>query len=688
VKLTNNILNRLIYLLVCFCYTNIIQSQAYIQYNALNSDTLYNTLDSITVTSRNIKTVSINSPYSISGITGNTIRSGNFRTTPEALMGNSGVFIQKTNHGGGSAFLRGLTGNQILLLVDGIRFNNATFRYGPNQYLNSIDIFTIDKIEVGHGTGSVEYGSDALGGVINLLTKDPKFTTGKSSIQANVSGKFISEGMEKSSRAELKYANKNVALLTGLTHRNFGNLIGGVDIGDQMPSGYKENGIDIKLKMKLNKTLLLTYGSQFLQQNNVPVYHKVVLENFKINEIELQQRKLNYIRLLQKTNRRQFSEIILTASIQNSLEKRVSQKNGSLLLKREQDEINTLGLSGEVISRISTDWIINSGIDVYRDQVFSAASEQNISNQIISSKRGLYPNDAHYLNQSIFSLHHIRLNKFNIETGIRYNLFKINIYDSSLGNVENKPSALVGNFGATYHINQFHHISATISNGYRAPNIDDLGTLGIVDFRYEIPTNNLKPEKSVYTEIGYKIQHAKWNFNLHLFYMKLKNLITRVKLDNTVINGYNGYKKENVETSHIKGIEGIANIALNKYWTFKFNATYTYGQNDTKNEPMRRTPPFFGTSSIKWEKHKVQLSLAHQFAGEQIRLAQGDKDDNRIGVNGTPAWNILNFSSGIQFKKITLHAGIQNIMNEKYKTHGSGIFAMGRAFYSTISINL
>jgi outer membrane receptor protein involved in Fe transport len=688
VKQTNTILKILIYLLVCFCSTNTLSAEKYIPFNSLHSDTLYNTLDSITVTSRNIKTLSINSPYSVTGITGKTIRSGNFRTTPEALTGNSGVFIQKTNHGGGSAFLRGLTGNQILLLVDGIRFNNATFRYGPNQYLNSIDIFTIDKIEVGHGTGSVEYGSDALGGVINLLTKDPKFTTGKSSIQANVAGKFISEGMEKSSRAELKYANKNIALLTGLTYRNFGNLVGGGDIGDQIPSGYKENGIDIKLKMKLNKTLQLTYGSQFLQQNNVPVYHKVVLENFKINEIELQQRKLNYIRLLQKTNKRLFSEIIFTASIQNSLEKRISQKNGSLLLKTEQDEIKSLGLSGEAISSISPNWSINSGIDVYRDRVFSSTSEQNISNQIINTKRGLYPNDAFYLNQSIFSLHHIRLNKFNIETGIRYNVFKINIYDSSLGKVENKPTALVGNFGATYHINQFHHISATISNGYRAPNIDDMGTLGIVDFRYEIPTNNLKPEKSVYTEIGYKIQHAKWNFNLHLFYMKLKDLITRVKLDNTVINGYNVYKKENVETSHIKGIEALTNIALSKYWSFKFNATYTYGQNDTKNEPMRRTPPFFGTSSINWEKHKLQIALSHQFAGQQIRLAQGDKDDNRIGVNGTPSWNILNFSTGAQFKIITINAGIQNILNEKYKTHGSGVYGMGRAFFSTISIHL
>ena len=98
------------------------------------------------------------------------------RSMAEALIGVPGVWMQKTNHGGGSPFIRGLTGNQTLVLVDGIRLNNATFRYGPNQYLNTIDPLSLHRVEVLRGSASVEYGTDALGGAVNLLSKTPQFS--------------------------------------------------------------------------------------------------------------------------------------------------------------------------------------------------------------------------------------------------------------------------------------------------------------------------------------------------------------------------------------------------------------------------------------------------------------------------------------------------------------------------------
>ena len=89
--------------------------------NAQKVDSSYKLLDSAFVTTRNIKNKNIQLPYFISSIGQQQITQNGARTTPETLMGIGGVFIQKTNHGGGSAFIRGLTGNQTLLIIDGIR---------------------------------------------------------------------------------------------------------------------------------------------------------------------------------------------------------------------------------------------------------------------------------------------------------------------------------------------------------------------------------------------------------------------------------------------------------------------------------------------------------------------------------------------------------------------------------------
>ena len=130
---------RMLILFSIIFFTNNLFAQA---------DTTVKLLPEIVVTPLRSKQREQKIPYVISTITQNELNQLSPRTTPEALMGIAGVFVQKTNQGGGSAFVRGLTGNQTLMLIDGIRLNNSTFRYGPNQYLNTIDQFTIQRIEV------------------------------------------------------------------------------------------------------------------------------------------------------------------------------------------------------------------------------------------------------------------------------------------------------------------------------------------------------------------------------------------------------------------------------------------------------------------------------------------------------------------------------------------------------------
>lgn len=649
------------------------------------TDTTTKTLEEVIVTASRAgqkeKTIS----YTVNTIKRNELNRFQPRTTSEALMGVTGVFVQKTNHGGGSAFLRGLTGNQTLILVDGIRLNNSTFRYGPNQYLNTIDAYSIQQIEVVKGTGSVQYGTDALGGVIQVFTKEPQFKQQNSrKITGIVAGKLMTAGMEQTSRTELRYSAEKFAATAGFTIRNFGNVLGGDTTGFQIPSAYKEVAYDVKLKFLLKQNLELTAAQQWLRQTHVPVYHKVRLENFFINEMEPQQRMLNYAKLRIKNSNPLLQLIDITLSHQQSIEGRNSQKNGSLILRKEKDEVNTGGLTVDVRSQITKKWTATSGIDLYVDKVNSTRTDVNTATQNKSSLRGLYPDGATYGNYSLFTLHQYQFNKLTFNAGLRYNLFDIRITDTSLGKTQIKPSALVANAGVLYAVNKHHHFFATFNNSYRAPNVDDMGTLGVVDFRYEVPAYNLLPEHAYNYEAGYKLRTAKVNLTVAAYHMQLKQLITRVRVPGQTINGYNVYMKENTDDAFIKGIEVDADIELTKGLKLQTGWAYAYGHSITRNEPLRRIPPMNGRVRATYSIKQYFFAAESWFAAKQNRLAQGDKDDNRIPAGGTPGFTVYNMYAGYQLKKIQLQAGLQNLLNADYRTHGSGINGYGRSAWLNI----
>lgn len=655
-------------------------------YAFAQTDTSAEMLDEVILTSQRNAQTKFSVPYSIQSVNQSYLENYQPRTAPEALMGVNGVFVQKTNHGGGSPFLRGLTGNQTLILVDGIRLNNSTFRYGPNQYLNTLDPYTISKIEVAKGTGSVQYGTDALGGVIQIFTKEPQFVQEGSGWSGRAIGKYMSGDMEKTVRGEAGYATKNTGVQIGATYRNFGDLIGGDTTGRQSPSGYKVLSFDAKAKFRIHDDYELTVAHQFLRQQHVPVYHRIVLENFAVNEFDPQQRMLSYARLEKETKNDFFKKLELIASWQHTTEGRSSRKNGSTVLRKELDEINTLGFSSNVSSKFSKTWSSNSGIEIYADKVNSMREDISLRNNTSQALRGLYPDASRYTNLSVYSLHHLNFSRWAVEGGVRYNIFSVRINDTTLGDVQIRPSAFVYNAALMYNINTKQRVYITVSSGYRAPNIDDMGTLGIVDFRYEVPTASLKPEKSLNTEIGYKFKTEKWSGTAAIYYMHLYDLIARIKADRQMINGYQVYAKENIETAYIKGLEIELNYELLQGFTFTGNLAYSYGRNATRQEPLRRIPPLNGRIFGSYRNQNWFASAELLYASAQNRLAQGDKEDNRIPQGGTPGWNILNLYTGYQWNAFRFNIGLQNLYNKDYRTHGSGINGAGRSAWLSVAV--
>lgn len=648
-------------------------------------------LEEVVVTATRKLTTAQQLPFSYNLVTAKQMVQAGFRTIPEALMGSVGVFAQKTSHGGGSAFVRGLTGNQTLILVDGIRFNNATFRYGPNQYLNTVDIYMVEKVEVVRGTGSVQYGSDAMGGVIQLFTREPAF--GKKLFRANTVGKTVSRDMEYTARTELDYQSEKFAISAGYTNRKFGDLFGGDTTGRQSPSGYTEQAFDVKMKFRIGKQTTLTASHQYVKQKQVPLYHKVKLENFAYYFFSPQERKMSYLKLETKTSRPLLSSVNFILSAQESIEKREYYKQANTNRFTEEDRVKTIGATVDITSVPGTHWQANSGIEYYYDKVNSVKWQIPIATSPGQQLRGLYPDASSGDNFSLYTLHHIRAGAFDIEAGVRYNTMGIHIPDTGispvkLGNVSVHSSSLVVNAALGYSINRKSRVYSSFSTGYRTPNIDDMGSLGLVDFRYEVPAGGLRPEKSYHTELGYRFLNRQLRTSVAIYYMHLTDLISRVQVSGQQVNGYNVYTKENNQESYVRGAEFELQYQLSSFISFYTGAAYAYGQNLSANEPMRRIPPFNGRVQLQYHWQGWYVSIEDIFASSQTRLAKGDKDDNRIPAGGTPGWNLVNLNTGYSGKNYSIRTGIQNMQNVDYRTHGSGINGMGRAVWLSLQVRL
>jgi outer membrane receptor protein involved in Fe transport len=401
-----------------------------------------------------------------------------------------------------------------------------------------------------------------------------------------------------------------------------------------------------------------------------------------------QKRKLAYARLNQELNRGIWKSAIFTASMQNTEEGRISRKNGSNTLRTETDKARSLAFSAEANTMKGEVWSASSGVEVYNDLIKSTRLDTDLTNNASVTKRGLYPDASTMTNMAAFTLHTFDLPKWDFTAGSRFNAFIINVNDEIIGETTHTPSALVGNVSVMRKLNSSSNVFVSANTGFRAPNIDDLGTLGIVDFRYETPNYDLKPEKSFQYQAGYKFQGNNLKGEFYLYRNELYNLIVRERIEGDSIDGYPVYQKENVERAFIQGFETSWDYAFATKWLFSGSVTYTYGQNLTKNEPARRIPPLFGRVAVEYRYSDWWCNIEWLAAAKQDRLAQGDKDDNRIPEGGTPGWNIFNINTAYTWRFAEMDLRLQNILNKDYRYHGSGVNGYGRSVLLTLKVSI
>ena len=174
-------------------------------------------------------------PKKVTQINKSAIEFTNPMTSADLLKTGGYIFIQKSQLGGGSPMIRGLSTNRLVLSVDGVRLNNAIYRGGNIHNVISISPANIENTEVIMGSASVLYGSDAIGGVMNFYTKKANLSNNSyPKIQLNFRSRYSSASIEKMYHFDFNYGLQKIAFLSSFSKSQFGNLT----MGKNGPSEY------------------------------------------------------------------------------------------------------------------------------------------------------------------------------------------------------------------------------------------------------------------------------------------------------------------------------------------------------------------------------------------------------------------------------------------------------------------
>ena len=655
-------------------------------------------------------------PAQVNTVSLNQIRRREAKTSAEALREETGLFIQKTNHGGGSAIIRGLGSNQILLLVDGIRINNSTFRLGNHQYLTTVDEFIADQIEVVRGPTSVLYGSDALGGTINVLTKRPGLFSPRFGYKLNLFSRYASADNEKTVRGEFAFTYQRLAVQAGYSYKSYGDLRRGANSDHpelekstnglkQTPNGFDAYDMDTKILLGLTPLQTLTLAYQRCRQKDVPRYDKYETENYYRWIYEPQSRDLIYLKYEAILSTRYLTTFTGTLSFHQQEEGREMQKKKDSAFTREKDRVNTAGILLLLNSQYQKHRF-TVGSELYSDDVTSSRFIRDTdSSMLVKDTRGRYPDNSSYSSLGIFLQDEIEINRtWFLIPGFRFsyfqtgfNLLPAEAVDPSATDLDLTFQDVTGSMGVIYKPVEHVLLRLNLARAFRAPNLNDLSKFGESKGNiFEIPNEDLRAEKLHSIDLGGEIKITGMNFRASVFYSDIKDLMASAdanyKGSPVLIRDSVEYKiksKQNIGKAYIRGIETGFDYNFYKKFYLYGNWTAIYGQNTDLNEPAGGIPPAFGLAGLGWHGSGYYMDIYFRFASRQNRLSADDKDDPRIPPGGTPGWWILNLRAGWRWhEKNMLRFTVENIFDYNYREHGSGLNGPGRNFILSLELNI
>ena len=647
-------------------------------------------LDSIQVTATRVDEAASEVPPAITLIDINDVERQVVLTVADYFHGETGTYVQQTGPGQGNVIIRGLKGSEILHLVDGFRLNNAFFRNAPNQHLALVDPLNVERVEAVRGPMSTLYGSDAMGGVIQFLTPEPRFAGTQWQNEVVLRTRWSSADESSHSRAAFQGGRDGFGVSAGISYQDVNDLrIGG---GRTLPfTGYTQHSGDFKLLFAPADGHELTFSTQYSKQPRTP-RHDTLVPGFGQTHPDNaeflympQERRFGQMRY-RYTNPLSIADSIdLHFGYQKIVDDRTSREFGSANREIEQNASTLWGLTGVAVKSLGERHRLSYGVEVYEDTVDSFRERLNVNSGVISARPSRYPDGSTMDSIAVFVTDDWRFTeRFELLAGARYSRFDIRLPAVINGiGVELEPDDVTGHLGFAYELGGGLRLVGNAGRGFRAPNVFDLGTFGDrPSNRFNIPNPDLKPETVNNFDLGLKYAADDLEFETFAYRSHYRDKITSVLTGEQTESGRDIVQSRNATRLVLWGIESGMRWRASESLGVRASLTWTRGDEEFAGDdyPADRIPPLFGRFGLTWSPNaRWDFEGWTLFAAKQDRLSPRDATDARINPDGTAGWATLNGRAGWQVNdRLRMQLLLENISDRRYREHGSGLDEPGR----------
>ncbi|MFN3167180.1 MAG: TonB-dependent receptor plug domain-containing protein [Phycisphaeraceae bacterium] len=671
------------------------------------------------VTPSGFQQQAFDAPYVTDVIGQDEMREYGIRSVPEALKYTPGVLVQRTGHGQGSPFIRGFTGYRNVFLIDGVRLNNSIFRSGPNQYWNTIDPFSIERLEVIKGPTSVLYGSDAVGGTVNAITTSPYGYSDTNNLAGGATVRYASNERSIGGRGELSPTfnldGQPFGVLIGGSASDFGDLQGGRDIGRQNGTGYGQYAADVKTEYFLGDNGRLVFAHQRFRQNNAPRTHSTVqgisFEGTTVGtdlQRDLdQERELTYLQLhSEDIEAGPIDAFKIGISWQNTHQAQ-DRIRGNGDVEFDTVRVQTFGIFAQAQSEVSDRLTLTYGLDYYHDQVDTFGNDTGSTPTTLV--QGQFGDDSTYDLLGVYVQGDLELtDRLNLVLGGRWNYAAVDsdrvnnpaipgsdpTNPADIISVSDSWNAFVGSARLNYAIEPEQLVVfGGVSQGFRAPNLTDLtGNIASNATDIEVASPGLEPEYYTAFEVGFKGQGETYAWQASYYYTFIEDQIVRFGTGNP-----NEFTRGNVGDGYVNGIELDGTYKPTRETTLFANAFWQLGEVDTipvaggpvVAQYIERNPPITVNVGAKYDVPDSPLwlyGIVTAASDADFVTTRDAGDTQRVPPGGTPGYVTLNLGGGWKFSEnLELTVTLENITNEDYRVHGSGV--NGAGFGAVVSLD-